>query len=403
MTQGPFKAITFLLLFPVFVNAQSSDKLAGKWRGEFTLRENLKVPFNFEIADDGMVYLLNADEKFQTAAISLKKDSVFVPLDQFDNELAFSLAGNRLSGVLRRQDRTGTPLAVSAEKNNTTRFIENKRLRPREISGSYAVEFTFESGKREKAVAVFKQTGKKLTGTFLKESGDARYLEGITEGNKFYLSSFIGSTPGYYTGTINDDGSIKGEQVGSRIRHAFEGKRDDNAVLPDPYKKPADNEREKLHRFSFPDLEGKMISIDDEKFRNKVVIIPITGTWCPNCIDEAMFLSPWYKENRDRGVEIITIHYERQTDTGYYRKVMSRFRKRFDLQYDQIFGGLSNSDTVRKSLMIPDFRAFPTTLFIDKKGRIAKLHSGYSGPATGKFYDDFVKDFNEEVDRLLRE
>ena len=146
-----------------------------------------------------------------------------------------------------------------------------------------------------------------------------------------------------------------------------------------------------------------MVSLDDEKYRNKVLIIPITGTWCPNCIDEAAFLSPWYKKNKDRGVEIITIHYERQTDTAFSRKVMRRFRNRFNIEYDQLFGGMSSSDTVRTSLTLPEFRAFPTTLFIDKKHRISKIHSGYSGPATGKFYDEFIRDFNEEVDKLLLE
>jgi thiol-disulfide isomerase/thioredoxin len=158
-----------------------------------------------------------------------------------------------------------------------------------------------------------------------------------------------------------------------------------------------------LYRFSFPDIEGNIVSLNDEKYRNKVLIIPVTGTWCPNCIDEAAFLSPWYKKNKDRGVEIITIHYERQADTGFSRKVMRRFRNRFNIQYDQLFGGLSDSDTVRTSLALPEFRAFPTTLFIDKKHRIAKIHSGYSGPATGKFYDDFIREFNEEVDKLLLE
>lgn len=403
MKHGIVTAILFVFLFNDPANAQNTRSLSGKWRGEFSVRQHLKVPFNFEIDESGTVYLLNADEKFETGKISVKKDSLFIALDQFDNELAFRIQPNQLTGHLRRQDHTGTPFEVVAEKNKTFRFAENKNLKPKQIAGKYSVEFTFQSGKREIAVAVFEQNGKKLTGTFLKESGDARYLEGITEGDKFYLSSFIGSTPGYYTGTVNDDGTITGEQIGSRIRHTFRGKRDDNAELPDPYKEPADDERKKMFPFSLPDIEGNMVSLSDDKFKNKVVIIPITGTWCPNCIDEAMFLSPWYKENRDRGVEIITIHYERQTDTAYYRKVMSRFRKRFNLQYDQIFGGVSNSDTVRKSLMIPDFRAFPTTLFIDKRGRIAKMHSGYSGPATGNFYDDFVKEFNEEVDKLLAE
>ncbi|MBL7699752.1 MAG: TlpA family protein disulfide reductase [Chitinophagaceae bacterium] len=403
MKQGIFTAALLLLLFNPPAGAQRVQDLTGKWRGEFTLRENLKVPFNFEIAAGGMVYLLNAAEKFETGIISFKNDSLFIPLDQFDNELALQVKGNKLSGVLRKQDHTGTPLLVTAEKNKTHRFAESKNIPPKEISGSYNLEFTFESGKKEKSVAIFKQDGKKLTGTFLKESGDARYLEGITEGNKFYLSSFIGSSPGYYTGTVNDDGTIKGEQVGSRIRHSFKGKRDDNAALPDATIELPDDAREKLRRFSFPDIEGNIVSPEDEKYKNKVVIIPITGTWCPNCIDEAAFLSPWYKENRGRGVEIITIHYERQTDTAYYRKVMSRFRKRFDIHYDQVFGGISNSDTVRKSLLLPGFRAFPTTLFIDRKGRISKIHSGYSGPATGKFYEEFIREFNEEVDKLLRE
>jgi thiol-disulfide isomerase/thioredoxin len=403
MKQFVLPALLFFLSFTRATAQPGIGNFVGKWRGEFTIRQNTVVPFNFEINDNGVVVLLNADEKFETGKISIKKDSLFIPLDQFDNELAFRIQNNTLTGELRKQDHTGKPLKVKAEKNKLYRFKENAGLSSKNISGTYEIEFSFESGRTEKSIAVFKQKEKKLTGTFLKESGDARYLEGIVEGNKFYLSSFIGSSPGYYTGVVNDDGSISGEQLGSRIRHTFHGKLNENATLPDPYKNPASDARNKMFPFSLPGVKGDSVSLSNEKYRNKVVIITITGTWCPNCIDEAAFLSPWYEKNKDRGVEIITIHYERQTDTAYYHKVMERFRKRFDIRYEQAFGGLSNSDTVRKTLKLPDFRAFPTTLFIDKKGRIAKIHSGYSGPATGKFYDDFIREFNEEVDALLKE
>lgn len=393
-----------LWLFLFFgAQAQNATDFAGTWRGEFALRPGITVPFNFEITKNGTVFLLNAEEKFETGKISLSKDSLFIPLDQFDNELAFIARRNKLVGVLRKQDHSAILLPVVAEKNSRKRFGQNKSLSFKNIAGTYDLEFTFESGKTEKSVAVFSQKGKQLTGTFLKESGDSRFLQGITEGDTFYLSSFIGSTPGYYTGRVNDDGTISGEQIGSRVRHAFKGKRDDHAALPDPYKESADTARQVMQPFSFPDVEGKMVSLSDEKYKGKVIIIPITGTWCPNCIDEAAFLSPWFKENQERGVEIITIHYERQADTAYYRKVMNRFRKRFNIQYDQIFGGMASSDTVRSSLKLPAFSAFPTTIFIDKKGRIAKKHSGYSGPATGKFYDDFIKEFNSEVNKLLKE
>lgn len=108
------------------------------------------------------------------------------------------------------------------------------------------------------------------------------------------------------------------------------------------------------------------------------------------------------QKNNNRGVEIITIHYERQSDTAYAGKVMRRFRQRFDITYDQLFGGISHKDTVMQSLRgLEGFNSFPTTIFIDKKGNVTKIHTGYTGPATGKFYGDFVKEFNGEVDRLL--
>ena len=242
-----------LLLCVSLVSAQTQLKnITGLWRGEFTIRENVRVPFNFEISDDGMVYLLNADERFETGKISIKKDSLFIPLDQFDNELALRLRKNTLKGELRKQDHTGTPLAVTAIKNIKWRFKENKSLPVNNMGGTYDINFTFESGKTEKSVAILKQDGKQLTGTFLKESGDARYLQGLAEGNKFYLSSFIGSSPGYYTGTVSNDGTITGEQLGSRIRHTFKGIRSDSAALPDAYSKPADNARKPLVSFSFP-------------------------------------------------------------------------------------------------------------------------------------------------------
>ena len=379
----------------------SEQKLTGKWRGEFTIRDGTKAPFNFEIRNDQKLYLINGEEVFETARIVVKDDSLFVPLDQFDNELAFKINNHTLRGVLRRQDHTGNTTPVIAEKGIQYRFKQNQTPAG-DIGGSYDVEFQFESGKKEKGVAVFKQQGNKLTGTFLKPSGDTRFLEGVVHGNRFYLSSFIGSSPGYYEGTFSTDGKIRGVQIGTRVKHEFNGSRNENAALNDPYKISSLKKGQQSLTFSFPDAEGKIVSLSDEKYKNKVVIVAITGTWCPNCIDEAAFLSPWYKKNKDRGVEVITIHYERQTDTAFAYKMMRRFRKRFDIQYDQVLGGMAHTDSVSKSLpQLESFSSFPTTIFIDKKGNVSKIHTGYTGPATGKFYDEFVKEFNEEVDRLL--
>jgi peroxiredoxin len=379
----------------------------GHWRGTFNLRPGVEVPFNFEIRDgrDGALelFFLNATESFEGGRVRLTRDSLFAALDQFDNELAFQVKDGGLSGVLRRQDKTGQPLPVTASRGNTDRFKETGAPPARDYSGTYDITFTSANGKEERSVGILQQQGKRLTATFLHVTGDSRYLEGIVEGNTFRLSSFIGSGPSYYTGTFTPDGKLTGEMVGARGVQGFTGAPNANAALPDPYKLTYLKPGYTAFDFSFPDLDGNKVSLQDPKFKDKVVIVTIGGTWCPNCIDETAFLAPWYASNRSRGIEIVSILYERQTDSAFVRKVLTRMRERYDIRYDQLIGGIADKQAVAASLpSLNTFLAFPTTLFIDRKGRLAQVHTGFTGPATGKYYQDVIKEFNEEIDSLLK-
>lgn len=380
----------------------------GKWRGVFIGKSGLEIPFNFEVVQSKsgkqVAYFINADERFEAGTVRHAGDSLFVSLDQFDNELAFKIVDGRLTGVLRRQDQSGQPLALEADKDKNYRFAPNKMAPVKDLSGTYDMVIQSAEGKNEKAVLLLTQMGSKLSGTVLRVTGDSRYLEGVVEGSDFYLSSFIGSSPSYYKGGISDDGKLKGEIISVRGGStSFIAAVDDNAALPDPYTLTYLKDGYTSLDFSFPDVNGKKISLSDPKFKNKVVVITITGTWCPNCIDEAAFLAPWYKTNKARGVEAIAIHYERKTDSAFVQKVLSRFRTKFDIQYDQLIAGTADKQFVASSLpALNTFLSFPTIIFIDKKGKVAKIHTGYSGPATGHYYDQFVKEFNEEVDGLLR-
>jgi thiol-disulfide isomerase/thioredoxin len=406
--------VAFFLFAGMYSYAQGTSKntkpyLTGtesNWRGVFHLSNGLEVPFNFSIkpnkSGNSRIYLRNADEKFDGGSVTQKDDSVFVALNQFDNEMAFVLENNTLKGELRRQDRTGIATPVIAERGIDNRFTETYEVPTGNISGKYDVRFALPEGKEEKAVGLFTQTGKKLTATFLRVTGDSRYLEGIVEGNRFYLSSFIGSGPIYYEGTFTSDHKINAEIKGARGSQAFSGIPDDNAALPDAYSLTLLKDGYTDLDFSFPDINGKIISAKDDKYRNKVLIITIGGTWCPNCIDETAFLSPWYNKNKDRGIEIISIQYERKTDPAYVEKVLTRFKERYDIRYDQLIGGVADKQKVAASLpALNTFLSFPTTIFIGKDGKVAKIHTGFTGPATGKYYDDFVQEFNAEVDALL--
>jgi peroxiredoxin len=384
---------------------QNAFVALGNWRGIAKVKEGLEIPFNFEISEKSgqqKLYFRNAEESFEGGLVKQTADSLFIKLDQFDNELAFAIEGDQLSGTLRKQDKAGKPLTIVAERKNY-RFKTTDKPATADYSGSYDVVFKSPNGKEEKTVGLFKQTGNKLTGTFLRVTGDSRYLEGVVEGNEFQLSSFIGSSPSYYKGTFQPDGSLTGEILGARGSQPFTGTKNKDAALPDPYKLTYLKKGYKTLDFSFPDVNGKKISLKDEKYKNKVVILTITGSWCPNCVDEATFIAPWYKENKKRGVEIIALHYERSTEPEYAKKVMTRFRERFGIEYDQVIAGTADKQVVSESLPALDsFLSFPTTIIIDKQGNVAQIHTGFNGPATGKFYDEFVKEFNTEIDTLLK-
>ncbi len=385
---------------------KKTDGIFGKWWGVFHVKDSLKIPFLFEITgtntQNAKIYFINGEEHFYGGRLSFINDSIFIPIDQFDNLIVFKREGNIVTGFLRRQDNTGTPLLIKAEKGDLPRFDSISANPPSDISGTYDIVFKNENGKDEKAVGLFKQDGAKLRATFLRITGDSRYLDGIVKGDHFYLSTFIGSGPGFYTGTFGKDGSISGTILYARGSQTFTGIQNENAAMPDAYGLTYIKEGYHSLDFSFQDLNGKPVSLKDDKYKNKVVVLTITGTWCPNCIDETSFLAPWFRENKKRGIEIIAIHYERKSDTAYARKVISRFKERYNIEYDELFAGLADKQHVAETLpALNTFLSFPTTIFIDRNGKINKIHTGFTGPATGKYYDQFIKEFNDEINALV--
>ena len=174
------------------------------------------------------------------------------------------------------------------------------------------------------------------------------------------------------------------------------------AALPDPYKLTYLKPGYTSFDLSLPDADGRQVSLKDDRFKNKVVIVTIGGTWCPNCMDEATFVAPWYQKNKSRGVEIVGVQFERKTDTAYVRAAMENFKKRFGITYTEVFGGLADKQAVAASFpALNTFLSFPTILFIDKQGHVDKIYTGFTGPATGDYYAQFIREFNGEVDKLL--
>jgi thiol-disulfide isomerase/thioredoxin len=399
------KKINILLTLCLLSTASRAQTFVadGQWRGVFHVPNGTEVPFNFEVegktAATAKIYLINGTERFATGGITQKGDSLFIAFDQFDNELALQIGDKQLTGVLRKKDLSGRTLPVTATWGESFRFADNGEKPAADLTGKYDVVFKGRNGTDENKVGLFKQQGSKLYATFLSITGDSRYLEGVVQGNKFYLSSFIGGGPAYYTGTFDDAGRITG--TGGQ---PFTATKNEAAALPDPYKLTYLKEGYTRFDFSLPDAEGHPVSLKDEKFKNKVTIVTIGGTWCPNCMDEATFVAPWYQKNKSRGVEVIGVQFERKADPAYVKTALENFRKRFGITYTELFGGLADKKAVAASFpALNTFLSFPTILFIGKNGHVDKIYTGFTGPATGEYYTQFIKEFNEEVDHLLKQ
>ena len=147
-----------------------------------------------------------------------------------------------------------------------------------------------------------------------------------------------------------------------------------------------------------------MVSLDDPKYQDKVVIVQVLGTWCPNCMDETRFLAQWYKEHKDKDVAIIGLAYEKKDDFEYASKRVKQMAEKLDAGYDFLIAGTPDKESTSRTLpMLNHIMSFPTTIFIDKKGTVRKIHTGFYGPGTGEYYTEFVQEFNAFTRELMEE
>lgn len=226
-------------------------------------------------------------------------------------------------------------------------------------------------------------------------------MKAAFKGAEFYLSAFSGSNPSLIKGKVNGN-ELVGELINFRGTQPIKGTRNEKAALPDAYTLTTIKEGTTFD-FTFPDaFTGKKVSLKDPKYQGKAVIVTILGSWCPNCLDETAFLAPWYEANKNKGVEIIGLAFERKNDPEFAKSRLEILKKNYNVGYDILFAGLADKKFAASVLpALSDVVSFPTTIFIDKNGKVTKIHTGYSGPATGVYYQEFVKEFNQIVDELL--
>lgn len=381
----------------------------GTWRGQFTVAEDQKAPFIFEVTsaatDSATVTLYNGAERVPLKGITYVGDTVIIPIEAFDAQLIGVVTGERLTGALKKTDRPDDPgVPFDAVWGEVSRFAPVSLTTTNSPVGKWDVQFINEKGDTTNNVGIFDIKNNILTGSILTNTGDLRYLEGGLTKDGFQLSAFSGSNPRLLTAIFDGANDFSGKIYTAKGVTKLVGKRNPNAALADPFSLTQLKKGYDRIAFSFPNSKGEQISLSDPQYKDKVVIVSILGSWCPNCLDELEFLVPWYNENKSRGVEIVGLAFEYKETPEAVNATLDRLIKRYDIPYPILYAGKPGDESTAKALPALDrLKSYPTTIFIDKKGIVRKIHTGFSGPATGLFYDDFKNEFNHLVDELLAE
>lgn len=405
--------LVLLLLAAGLAACTSQEKKLkpGIWRGVLYMAHQ-QVPFQLEVASkpggQPIAWLVNGQERLLLEQIQVRGDSVKIPLHIFDadlraliNDQEDSLQGEWVRHGLDKPFR----VSFSARLGPKYRFEAHPRPASFSYSGKWEVIFRDAAGKEEKALGVFRQKGNRLSGTFLTTTGDYRYLDGQVSGRQLHLSAFDGANAYLFTASPREGGQLEGRCYdGPYTVRSWTARRNDQAELPAAdtltYLKPGYHQLS----FTFPDLTGKPVSLADPKYRGKVVVVQLMGSWCPNCMEETAFLAPFYRRYRSRGLEVIGLAYEQSPEFAQAKKRLDRLKDRFGIEYDILVAGTRDKQAAARTLpMLNHVLAFPTTILIDKKGTVPKIHTGFSGPGTGKYYQEFVQDFERTINKLLQE
>lgn len=396
-----------------FADAQDEKKLDNNWRVALDRQDGKQVVFQLQQKQEAgktVLYIMNAAEKIRITEVQEVGDSLFFSMPTFEASFRVKINGKgNLSGTYIKGTSTKTQYwPLLGYRNTPERFDASKGNANFTITGKWDVTITRANGTTRKAVAEFEQDGNKLTGTFLTPSADYRYLEGIVTGNTLKASSFDGDNARLFEASIENEHTISGGVFynGFSGKETWTAERNENIGLPETNEPPGLREGSSKLNFTFPDLKGIPVSINDAKYQNKVVIIQVMGSWCANCLDETKFLADYYKNNQARGIEVIALAYEFTTDTARSKKSVAKFQKLFDVQYPMLITGVAAGDEQKTEKTLPqltNIKSFPTTIFIDKKGMVKEIHSSFYGPGSGEYYIAYKNKFYKTVDDLLNE
>ncbi|WP_318345440.1 peroxiredoxin family protein [Flagellimonas baculiformis] len=401
----PLMALT--LMIGSCKKEETKELALGDWLARIEVSESQKLPFNFTLAKgtDGYIMKIhNAEEEIVVDEIELDGDSIHIQMPIFEGYFTGTFSENEMEGKFIEESKE-REVDFTAVHGQSERFEVNENAQVN-ISGIWETYFDVNTPNEYPAKGIFMQNGNKVKGTFRTKTGDYRYLDGVVTGDSLKLSAFDGSHVYLFRAQVSDS-TLDGKfYSGKHAVQEFMAARNEAFELPEADNLTFLREGYDKFDFSFPNSEGKMVSLKDSRFKDKVVLVQIMGSWCPNCLDETRFYVEFLKNNPDLDIELVALAFEYAKTEEKAFEAIARLKERAEVPYPILLAqyGTSNKQKANEKLpMLNHILSYPTTIYIDKKGEVRKIHTGFNGPATGEKYEQFKEQFATTVQELANE
>jgi thiol-disulfide isomerase/thioredoxin len=387
-----------------FAPAVWAESIAGLWNATVDVN-GVQVPFKIEFSGGGAAvkgWFFNGGEKEVSTGGKFENDSLVLNFDSYASVLKATVSKNALDGTYTQRGKTLPVHAVRASAKAAPKG------RAPDIAGLWYLQGVQSSKHDEKAWNfVVEQHGAEVSGAILRVDGDTGTLSGSWDGAKFTLSHFSGARAAVIEVTPRADGTLAVDLKGQHHEGAITAVRPEVArakgldVPPDYDQHAAVKDPSKPFAFSFPDLDGRLVSNTDARFQGKVLLINITGSWCPNCHDEDEFLPVLYDKYHAQGLEIVALDFEEPEQLADPVRLKTLIA-RSGIKYPVLLGG----ETATAKDKLPQalgWDSWPTTYFVGRDGLVRKVHSGFPSPGSGPLYQKEKQEFIAEIERLLSE
>ncbi len=384
----------------------AGNNITGLWDAVVVMN-GVEVPFHFEIAQNGTSargFFFEGDRRIGSTSGTFQNGALKLDYDFLNTTLDATFDGDKLHGSYHSNRPNSFRMEFRAQ-----RFVpvQAGQTPAPQVSGNWDMHRTAQDDSQLDVSwrLYLRQSGSEVSGAILKTSGDTGTLTGRWRDGKLVMSHFAGERPMLFEARPNPDGTLSitlDQKFTYRAARSNEARAKGIAEPPDPSRFTSVKDPTEPFHFSGSDLDGKTISDADPRFRGKVVVLTIGGSWCPNCHDEAPFLVELYKEFHARGLEVVGLNFEIDPDLALARPRVNSFIKRYGITYPMLVPGTPDQVPAKLPQLV-NFGVYPTTIFLGRDGRVRSVHAGFASAATGAEHARLVREERELVAKLLTE